>query len=35
VLPDLNGPDKAALLKAMQGQVLAEGQIIGTYQKQK
>jgi Raf kinase inhibitor-like YbhB/YbcL family protein len=35
VLPDLNGPDKAALLRAMQGHVLAEGQIIGTYQKQK
>jgi Raf kinase inhibitor-like YbhB/YbcL family protein len=33
VLPDLNGPDKASLLKAMQGHILAEGQIIGTYQK--
>ena len=35
VLPDLNGPDKPSLLKAMQGHMLAEGQIIGTYQKQK
>ncbi len=35
VLPDLGEPDKASLLKAMQGHVLAEGQLIGTYQKQK
>ncbi|MBL8223961.1 MAG: YbhB/YbcL family Raf kinase inhibitor-like protein [Chromatiales bacterium] len=32
-LPDLGRPTKAALLAAMQGHVLAETQLIGTYQK--
>jgi Raf kinase inhibitor-like YbhB/YbcL family protein len=31
VLPDLNGPRKAALLQAMQGKVLAEAVLMGTY----
>jgi Raf kinase inhibitor-like YbhB/YbcL family protein len=33
VLPDLHQPDKARLLAAMQGHVLAEAQLVGTYQK--
>lgn len=33
VLPDVKGPDKAALEKAMQGHVLAQAVLIGTYQK--
>jgi Raf kinase inhibitor-like YbhB/YbcL family protein len=33
VLPDLDGPDKPALLRAMQGHVLAQTELIGTYQK--
>jgi len=33
VLPDLDRPTKAALLVAMQGHVLAEAQLVGTYQK--
>jgi Raf kinase inhibitor-like YbhB/YbcL family protein len=32
-LPDLGRPTKAALLAAMQGHVLAETQLVGTYQK--
>ena len=32
VLPDLEHPTKARLLKAMKGHVLAEAQLIGTYQ---
>jgi Raf kinase inhibitor-like YbhB/YbcL family protein len=32
VLPDLGNPTKAQLLKAMQGHVLAEAQLVGTYQ---
>jgi Raf kinase inhibitor-like YbhB/YbcL family protein len=32
VLPDLEHPSKASLLKAMKGHVLAEAQLIGTYQ---
>ncbi|HKV97732.1 MAG TPA: YbhB/YbcL family Raf kinase inhibitor-like protein [Gammaproteobacteria bacterium] len=32
VLPDLHRPSKDALLAAMRGHVLAEAQIIGTYQ---
>lgn len=32
VLPDLKHPAKAQLLKAMQGHVLAEAQLVGTYQ---
>ncbi len=35
VLPDLNSPTKAELLKAMQGHVLATAELIGTYQKAK
>jgi Raf kinase inhibitor-like YbhB/YbcL family protein len=35
VLPDLHAPDKASLLEAMRGHVLAEGQVVGTYQKTK
>ena len=34
VLPDLHRPDKPKLLEAMQGHVLGEAQLIGTYQKQ-
>ncbi len=33
VLPDLGSPDKKALEQAMRGHVLAEAQLIGTYQK--
>jgi len=33
VLPDLRRPSKAQLLAAMQGHVLAEAQLIGTYQR--
>jgi Raf kinase inhibitor-like YbhB/YbcL family protein len=33
VLPDLGGANKPALEKAMQGHVLAQAQLIGTYQK--
>jgi len=33
VLPDLKRPKKAALEKAMQGHVLAEATLIGTYHK--
>ncbi|MDB5311254.1 MAG: hypothetical protein JWO38_5456 [Gemmataceae bacterium] len=34
-LPDLKHPTKAALLKAMEGHVLAQAEMIGTYQKAK
>jgi Raf kinase inhibitor-like YbhB/YbcL family protein len=33
VLPDLQQPDKAQLLKAMEGHVLAHAELIGTYQR--
>ncbi|MBS1191991.1 MAG: phospholipid-binding protein, family [Rhodocyclaceae bacterium] len=33
VLPDLGTPTKAALEKAMQGHILGQGQLVGTYQK--
>jgi Raf kinase inhibitor-like YbhB/YbcL family protein len=33
VLPDLNHPDKATLEAAMQGHVLAQTELVGTYQK--
>jgi Raf kinase inhibitor-like YbhB/YbcL family protein len=33
VLPDLHAPDKAQLLKAMDGHVLAHAELIGTYQR--
>jgi len=33
VLPDLHTPDKARLEQAMQGHIIAEGQLVGTYQK--
>jgi Raf kinase inhibitor-like YbhB/YbcL family protein len=33
VLPDLKRPDKAAVEKAMQGHILAQAVLIGTYQK--
>ena len=33
VLPDLGEPDKAALERAMQGHILAQAELIGTYQK--
>ena len=33
VLPDLHNPSKAQLLAALHGHVLAEAQLIGTYQK--
>jgi Raf kinase inhibitor-like YbhB/YbcL family protein len=35
VLPDLKRPKKAALEKAMEGHVLAQAVLIGTYQKRK
>jgi len=35
VLPDLGRPKKAALEKAMQGHVLAQAVLIGTYQKRR
>jgi Raf kinase inhibitor-like YbhB/YbcL family protein len=35
VLPDLKEPTKAALTQAMQGHVVAEAQIVGTYQKER
>src|SRR5215467_3498468 len=35
VLADLRRPDKAALEKAMQGHILAQAVIVGTYQKQR
>jgi Raf kinase inhibitor-like YbhB/YbcL family protein len=34
VLPDLQKPDKKRLEQAMQGHVIAEAQLIGTYQKE-
>ena len=34
VLPDLKQPDRKALEQAMQGHVVAEAQVIGTYQKE-
>jgi Raf kinase inhibitor-like YbhB/YbcL family protein len=33
MLPDLGQPDKAALIAAMEGHVLDEAQLMGTYQK--
>lgn len=33
VLPDLQGPTKRRLEQAMQGHILAEAQLVGTYQK--
>lgn len=33
VLPDLQQPDKVGLLKAMQGHVIAEAELVGTYRK--
>jgi phosphatidylethanolamine-binding protein (PEBP) family uncharacterized protein len=33
VLPDLRQPTKAALLEAMQGHVMEEAELIGTYEK--
>jgi Raf kinase inhibitor-like YbhB/YbcL family protein len=33
VLPDLGKPSKAALLKAMEGHVVASAELVGTYQK--
>jgi len=33
VLPDLHKPNKAALEKAMQGHVLAQAELVGTYQR--
>jgi Raf kinase inhibitor-like YbhB/YbcL family protein len=35
VLPDLNHPDKKALEKAVKGHIIAETQLVGTYQKEK
>jgi Raf kinase inhibitor-like YbhB/YbcL family protein len=32
VLPDLQQPDKAALLRALQGHVLGQAELVGTYQ---
>ena len=33
VLPDLGNPDKAHLLKAMEGHVMADTELVGTYQR--
>ncbi|NUS38874.1 MAG: YbhB/YbcL family Raf kinase inhibitor-like protein [Lysobacter sp.] len=33
VLPDLHGPDKATLVQAMEGHVLAQARLVGTYQR--
>ncbi len=35
VLPDLRQPTKATLLEAMKGHVVAEAQVMGTYQKRR
>lgn len=35
VLPDLKRPDKAALEKAMKGHILAQAEVVGTYQKRR
>jgi Raf kinase inhibitor-like YbhB/YbcL family protein len=35
VLPDLGGPSKAALERAMQGHILARAELIGTYAKKR
>ena len=35
MLPDLKRPSKAQVEKAMQGHVLAQAELVGTYQKQK
>jgi len=35
LLPDLDEPTKSQLLSAMKGHILAEAQLIGTYQKKK
>lgn len=35
VLPDLGAPTKAQLEQAMRGHILAQGELIGTYQKRK
>lgn len=35
LLPDLGRPDKARLEQAMQGHILAQAELIGTYRKQK
>ncbi|AOZ04028.1 phosphatidylethanolamine-binding protein [Cupriavidus sp. USMAHM13] len=35
VLPDLGTPDRSALERAMQGHVLAEAELVGTYKAQK
>jgi Raf kinase inhibitor-like YbhB/YbcL family protein len=34
VLPDLGSPDKAQLVKAMQGHILAQSQLVATYARQ-
>jgi Raf kinase inhibitor-like YbhB/YbcL family protein len=34
-LPDLHQPDKARLLKAMEGHVIAQTELMGTYQKER
>lgn len=33
-LPDLHQPDKAQLLKAMEGHVIAQAELVGTYERQ-
>ncbi|HSR64565.1 MAG TPA: YbhB/YbcL family Raf kinase inhibitor-like protein, partial [Xanthomonadaceae bacterium] len=33
LLPDLHAPDKAALLRAMHGHVLAQARLVGTYER--
>jgi phosphatidylethanolamine-binding protein (PEBP) family uncharacterized protein len=35
VLPDLRQPDKARLAKAMAGHVLAQAELVGTYQRER
>jgi Raf kinase inhibitor-like YbhB/YbcL family protein len=34
-LPDLNGPEKAELLRSMAGKVIAQAELIGTYKKRR
>ncbi len=35
MLPDLKSPDKAGLMEAMRGHVLARAELVGTYQKKR
>ena len=35
LLPDLGSPDKASLLEAMEGHIVSEARLVGTYEKQR